>query len=99
MEWKTTRIIRHNRVRQMCINLDLYTKGDNSKYEHMLYVLCSRIDADIEHYEKIAQDILDHSDWQKVAEKYGEDYNGLMELLLSELINECSYIIVEREVD
>lgn len=96
MEWKTTRVIRHNKVRQMCIELNLYTKGDNASYKHMLYVLCVRKNADIDHYEDIVKDILDHSDWQKVAEKYGEDYNGLMEILMSKIINDCSYIIVER---
>lgn len=95
-EWKTTRIISRDSVRSMCIHYGLYTKGNCEEYEHLLNNLCERKHPSIEDYEEIVEDILAHSDVQNLTETYGETREELEESFMYKLINDCSYIYIER---
>lgn len=95
-EWKTTRIISRDSVRNMCIHYGLYTKGNCEEYEYLLNNLCERKHPSIEDYEEIVEDILAHSDVQNLTETYGETREELEESFMYKLINDCSYIYIER---
>lgn len=53
-------------VRQACINNNLYTRGDNEDYEHML-VWVNRFYPNVENMYTIAADIHKHSKEQTIT--------------------------------
>ena len=53
-------------VRRICIENDLYTRGDNEDYEHMLDWV-SRLYPNVENLHFIAEDIVKHSKHQTVT--------------------------------
>lgn len=95
-EWKATRIIHRGKVRELCIDMELYTEGTDKEYSHMLYPLCSVSSPTLDDYENLAKDILNHSDLEKAKEKYGESYDELLHDLMETLINDCSRIHIEK---
>ena len=95
-KWKVTRIIRSSDVRNMCIHYGLYTKGDCEEYKHLLNDLCERKSPSIEDYDEILNDIISHSDLNELIETYGGTKEELMESFMYKLVNDCSYIFVER---
>ena len=95
-EWKVTRMIRKEKVYALCNRLDLYTRGDCKAYENMLNILCDVSSPILDDYELILYDILNHSDLEPLYEKYGEDYDGITEILMNDLINDCSTFVVEK---
>lgn len=62
-QYKEIRIIRASSLRQLCIDHDWYTAGDNDEYGHLLFDLADNKEnlttADI---IEIAEDIMAHSD-------------------------------------
>ncbi len=62
-QYKEIRKIRASALRQLCINNDWYTSGDNDEYGHLLFDLADHKEnlstADI---IEIATDIMAHSD-------------------------------------
>ena len=62
-QYKEIRKIRASALRQLCIDHDWYTAGDNDEYSHLLYDLAGNKEnlstADI---IEIAADIMEHSD-------------------------------------
>ena len=62
-QYKEIRKIRASALRQLCIDRDWYTTGDNDEYGHLLYDLADNKEnlstADI---IEIATDIMEHSD-------------------------------------
>ena len=62
----TNRIWSIERVRRACINNDLYTRGDNEDYDHMLQWV-RRLYPNTENMYFIAQDICEHSEDQTIA--------------------------------
>lgn len=65
---KLGRAVERKRISQMCEEYGLYTCGSNEEYNHLLYDLCS-IDDELNYrvvsdsdIEKIARDIVDHTD-------------------------------------
>ena len=62
-QYKETRRITASALRQLCIDRNWYTGGDNDEYSHLLYDLAndkeSLSTADI---IEIAEDIMEHSD-------------------------------------
>ncbi len=62
-QYKEIRKIRASALRQLCIDHDWYTAGDNDEYGHLLYDLAQNKEnlstADI---MEIAADIMDHSE-------------------------------------
>lgn len=61
-QYKEIRKIRASALRQLCIDRDWYTAGDNDEYEHLLFDLAGHKEnlstADI---MAIAADIMEHS--------------------------------------
>lgn len=99
MKFKEVRIIRHDSVRSMCIKEEYYTRGTNTEYSNLLFNLCDNDNASLEDLEKIAVDILEHSDWEKKAAEYGVSYDELVRSVMTNLLNECCYTIIEAEED
>ncbi len=62
-QYKEIRKIRASALRQLCVEQDWYTAGDNDEYGHLLYDLAQNKEnlntADI---IEIAEDIMEHSD-------------------------------------
>ena len=62
-QYKEIRKIRASALRQLCIDHNWYTAGDNDEYEHLLFDLAGHKEnlstADI---IEIAADIMEHSD-------------------------------------
>lgn len=93
---KEIRRIYSDKVRAMCIKDSLYTRGDNKAYSNLLCNLCDESKhITLSRIEKIARDILDHSNWQKKADLYGCDYEELLKMIMTNIINECCYTFVE----
>ena len=81
MNIKETRTIRHEKVRTMCIQNDLYTCGTNEEYAYLLFTLCDNSEeTTTEKLLEIATDIKNHS-------------NTDMEItnIMFFLANECCY--------
>lgn len=61
-QYKEIREIRASALRQLCIDKDWYTRGDNDEYGHLLFDLADKKDnlstMDI---IEIAKDIMEHS--------------------------------------
>ena len=61
-QYKEIRKIRASALRQLCIDKDWYTRGDNDEYGHLLFDLADKKDTlstmDI---IEIAKDIMEHS--------------------------------------
>ena len=95
-KYKEVRIIRSDSVRNMCIKEGYYTRGTNQEYCNLLCEMCDyNGSASLEDLEKIATDILEHSDWEKIAEEYGASYDELVRMVMADLLNECCYTIIE----
>ena len=97
-KYKEVRVIRHDSVRNMCIKYGYYTRGTNQEYFNLLFDLCDNDNVSLEDLEKIAVDIMKHSDWEKVWEKaveYGASYDELVRTVMTNLLNECCYTIIE----
>lgn len=87
-----------DKVRSLCIKDNYYTMGNNEQYENLLFNLCDESKSiTLKQIEKIADDILQHSDWEKKAKSYGCDYDFLKICLMENLINECCYTFVYTE--
>ena len=93
--WKATRLILKDKVREMCMEFDLYTYGDNEEYLYMLNELCNQSSPILEDYERIAENILSHSNIEQLKGKYGIDYDELLESIMNRLVNDCSYLKIE----
>lgn len=62
-QYKETRIISSMSLRQLCINMNWYTLGDNEEYEHLLYDLAAqKPNLTTEDIMAIAEDIMEHSE-------------------------------------
>lgn len=92
---KEIRKINSSKVRQMCIKDNYYTKGTNNEYENLLLNLCNDKNMTLKKIEKIATDILQHSDWQSKSRSYGCEYDELLKSVMANLINECCYTFIE----
>lgn len=97
-KYKEVRLIRSDSVGNMCIKEGYYTRGTNEEYCNLLCKMCDyNANTSLEDLEKIAADILEHSDWEKKAEEYGAPYDELVRIVMTNLLNECCYTIIEVE--
>ena len=85
MEVTVVRRIDSDRVRQVCIDNDYYTKGDVRAYERLLETVPSE-PTDIE-FVRMAQNIYGHSDIDRLCGVYGCDEQEVMESILFNLYN------------
>ncbi len=61
-QYKEIRKIYADTLRQLCINRNWYTNGDNDDYSHLLYDLANDKDnLSTEDIIEIAEDIMEHS--------------------------------------
>lgn len=83
------------KVRNLCIREQYYTCGDNREYEHLLLDLCDG--AELEDVVAVAEDILAHSDTERLMSHY--DAGTLTEVedtILEYLLNECCWVMPVR---
>lgn len=93
---KVTRKLVWDKVRQICIDRELYTCGTNSEYDQML----SRCKEDMSDpdYFLMAEDIYNHSDLDRLCNQYGCDEEEILRSILSDLIN-ASWQVVYMECE
>lgn len=80
-----------DKVRALCIKENYYTCGDNKAYENMLFTLCENTET-VDNVMKIAADIAEHSDAERLIDVYGIDAEQISGMIAEQIINECSYI-------
>lgn len=91
---KVTYTMYSAKVRQLCIDENYYTRGDNKDYKHMLFTLCKG--KTLRAVEKVAEDIIKHSDVAELKIRYsGHDINDIKKIIMMDIINECAYVSVE----
>ena len=90
MYLQETRRIDTDKVRAMCINNDYYTRGTCEEYDKM-FKMCGSDCSILE----IANDILEHSDKQRLLNRYGCSEREVLENICCQLINRCTYTTVE----
>ena len=95
--YREIRRISSDRVRSLCITESYYTGGDSDEYMNLLTKLCDDSEEVTEDgLEKIAEDILEHSDTDDFCEKYGCSEEELFENVLWQLVNGCCYSTFEK---
>ena len=90
MYLQETRIIDTDKVRVMCINNDYYTCGTYAEY-HNLFCKCENNSNVLE----IAEDILQHSNKERLMNQTGCSEKEVLENICFGLINHCSFTCVE----
>ncbi len=93
MKLVETRIIDTGKVRNMCIENDYYTRGTNEQYCNM-FSKCALSFSVME----IAVDIFQHSNMIRLEEIHGSIKEAL-ENICYQIINDCSYTLVDVEMD
>lgn len=96
MKFKEVRVIRSVSVRNMCIKYGFYTCGTNEQYLNLLNNLCKKENPSLTDLKEIAEDILSHSKTEEKMEECGETYEELIMSVMTDLINECCYIFVDK---
>lgn len=74
---KTSKMLRANDVRKMCIAQDWYTCGDCRAYESLLG-MCNSTNVTTELIYKIAKDIVEHSDLSAYCQSDTENIESVM---------------------
>ena len=83
-------------VRSYCIKKNLYTKGNNEQYEYLLFTLCDDLrNCDTELLELIANDIVNHSDVERIMDEYGCTRFELLCSTMSDLANDCCTVVFQ----
>ena len=85
MEVTIVRRIDSDRVRQVCIDNDYYTKGDVRAYERLLETV--PLEPTDTEFVRMAQNIYGHSDIDRLCGMYGCDEQEVMESILFNLYN------------
>lgn len=80
-------------VRDLCIQEQYYTSGNNDEYCNMLFRLCKG--HTLKDIERIAKDIYEHSNKERLADYYRDSEKPVEKVIAEYIINECTYIIVE----
>lgn len=86
-------IVSWEKVRQMCINEQYYTCGDNAEYSNM-FDMCEKATT-VTDVKAIASDIFNHSDMEEMEMKissYGVNADQMILIIAENIINDCSYI-------
>lgn len=92
---KEVRRIQIDRVRNMCIRNDYYTSGTCEEYGAM-FEMCKVENPTTDDFERIARDIFNHSDKEKLLERVGmQSRSFIRECIMFELINDCTIVHIE----
>ena len=78
-------------VRNMCIKLDRYTRGDCAAYSKMLDFVANN-EPTLENMQRVAEDIIEHSDMSC----YGLSFDELVEGVMFDLANDAITYSFER---
>lgn len=87
------RWVESDKVRQMCIKYQYYTRGDVTAYSNMLRMADEAEDS-IEAIKQIAIDIYDHSDVQDERDYTPAEY---VANIMGEILRECMNLYVELD--
>lgn len=90
---KEIRRIQTDRVRNLCIENNYYTKGTCEEYAAM-FDLCRTVNPSTNDFEQIAVDIMEHSDVQDWCERSGMPPMAMVECIMYELINNCTIVSI-----
>ena len=93
---RVRRWVEDDKVREMCIRYNYYTRGDNSAYSNML-AMCREAEDSTEYIKQIAIDIYHHSTLEDDTEYSPEEHvAGIMGAILRECMD--LYVEIEGEV-
>lgn len=76
-------------VRNFCIEHGYYTKGNCAQYDAMLDMVRAEKSPSDDTVIAIAEDIVNHSNYEELCEIYGCDYNALVDNTVFGLFNEA----------
>lgn len=93
---KEVRKINVDKVRSMCIRNDYYTEGTNRAYMAM-FEMCKTVNPTTDDFEKIATDIMEHSDTCDWSERTGLPELAMIECIMFELINDCTITTIWQD--
>ena len=91
LTFKERRTWSADRIRTMCINHMRYTRGDNEDYSRMLDFVREN-EPTIENIQRVAADIVKHSD----MDCYGLDFDECVEGIMFDIANEAVIYGFER---
>lgn len=95
---KIKRIAYADKVRQMCIDNNYYTRGDVDAYTKMLDFVYHHLDANNEvQMIEVAQNIFNHSDINQKMLEYGCSEREVLSSIIYNLYNDCTRTFVEWE--
>ena len=90
-----------SKLRQVCVDNDYYTRGDNYAYDKMfrkLWDVDNPKELTNEKLIDIAQDIFDHSNIERIMRDYGCGEEEVLNSIMFNLVNAC-YQLVEVEYE
>lgn len=100
MRIKVVRKIGRDKVRNLCIRRNFYTRGTNEDYENLLYVLLPKETVTLtdELLVAVVDDIFKHSEVygeDGLMERFGYDIEeGVAALIANLILNECTTDLV-----
>lgn len=85
--------IQASKVRQLCIDQNWYTCGDNEEYGHMLSDLCRG--TTLAAVAEVAKDIVAHSDPAQMAEMAVQCDKRAYKCVMDYILNDCTWLYVD----
>ena len=97
-KYREYRKIFGSKVRKMCEEEEMYTKGTDEEYTNLLEKLCDgKAEQTMDSLKTITEDILKHSNVEKLLERYDIRYRDtLFTIILQKVISECCQTFIER---
>ena len=95
MKIKEIKRIDTDKLRNICINNNWYTRGTNSDYMNM-FKMCEKDNISTNQLYKIAKDIYEHTDIESATNGCDADYSDDENILnMMIYVNDASYVFYE----
>ena len=91
---KESRVLYSDSVRRLCIDNNWYTHGISSDYKKLLDYVASKRTFTLNDIKKVAINIYNHSDIDKLASEYGCENELYLNHILYEILNNITYSFV-----
>ena len=95
--FKETKVLNGEKLRNLCIKNNYYTKGNNIEYTAMFEKYCGGFYGQKKitfvKIEEVANNIFQHSNWSEYEKSYRDI--EIIEKIIFELLNDCCISLVE----
>ena len=91
---KESRVLYSDSVRSLCIKNEWYTCGTSSDYKKLLDYVASKRTFTINDIKKVAINIYNHSDIDKLASEYSCENELYLNHILYEILNIITYSFI-----